>query len=113
MEKLALYKNFAREIIRQVHDRLIGDESMLIQLIEDEERRHYMVLNNGWMDTQHRIYGVVAHIEVRADGKIWLHQDKTDLIIGQMLLDKEIPKSDIVLGFQAPIMRKDTEYAVG
>jgi|GEM_PF-4072897 len=27
--------------------------------------------------------------------------------------DMEIPKSDIILGFQAPIIRQDTEFAVG
>ena len=113
MEKLILYRKYAKEIIRQVYDRLSGDDSITIQLIEDEERGHFLVFNNGWQDSQHRVYGCVAHIEVKPEGKIWLHQDKTDLVIGQMLLDREIPKSDIVLGFQAPIMRQDTEFAVG
>lgn len=102
MEKLTLYKKYAEEIIREVHDRLSGDDSIIIQLIEDEQRGHFLIFNNGWRDSQHRIYGCVAHLEVKSEGKIWLHQDKTDLVIGQMLLDREIPASEIVLGLKHP-----------
>lgn len=113
MENIEKYRSYAREIIQQVHDQLCGDDAIDIQLITDEKRGHYLVFNNGWRDSQHRVYGCVAHIEVKENGKVWLHHDGTDLIIGQMLLDRGIPKSDIVLGFHAPIMRKDTEFAAG
>lgn len=113
MEKISLYKKYARELIQQIRDRLNGDDSIAIQAITDEENGHYLVFNNGWRDNKHRVYGCVVHIEVKPDGKVWLHHDGTDLIVGQMLLDRGIPKSDIVLGFHAPIMRKDTEFAVG
>ncbi|MCB9297659.1 MAG: XisI protein [Lewinellaceae bacterium] len=42
-----------------------------------------------------------------------LYQDSTDYIVADMLLDKGIPKKDIVLGFHAPVMRADTEFSVG
>jgi hypothetical protein len=113
MEKVAQYKKIGREIIQFIRDALSGDDSISIQAIMDEENGHYLVFNNGWRDSKHRVYGCVVHIEVKPEGKIWLHHDGTDMIVGQMLLDKGIPKSDIVIGFHAPIMRKDTEFAVG
>jgi len=60
-----------------------------------------------------QIYGCIIHIEVTEEGKVWLHQDSTDYIVADLLLDKGIPRQDIVLGFHAPIMRADTEFSVG
>ncbi len=112
MEKLVSYKEIAKEITDIVYSKLLGGDDVIIQPITDEARGHYLVFNNGWRDNQHRIYGVVVHIEVKKEGKIWLHHDGTDLIVGQMLLDRGVPKTDLVLGFHAPIMRADTEFAV-
>lgn len=42
----------------------------------------------------------------------WGHEDRTDQIVVDKLLEKGIPKSDMVIGFHAPIMRGDTEFAV-
>lgn len=102
----AIVKNLLREIMPENNDRPIQTV-----LIEDDSRGHYMLYNDGWKG-ERRIYGCFLHIEVREDGKVWLQHDGTDLIVGQMLLDAGIPKSNIVLGFHAPIVRPDTGFAV-
>lgn len=112
MEKIAKYKSIARQIVRDLGKRLGNSQDFEVQVITDEEHGQYMVFNNGWRDGQHRIYGCIAHIEVKQDGKVWLHHDGTELIIGQLLLDAGVPKKELVIGFHAPVMREDTEFAV-
>jgi len=51
-------------------------------------------------------------MQVREDGRVWLHEDNTDLIVVDWLLERGIPKKEIVLGWHAPSMRPDTEFAV-
>jgi len=45
------------------------------------------------------------------DGKIWLQYNGTEIDIAQKLVDRGVPKTDIVLGFQAPHRRSLTDDA--
>ena len=98
--------------MQDFHQRLSGKRiTERKSLILDDATGQYLILNNYWKG-QSRYYGIVIHIELQSDGKIWLQHDGTDLIVGQSLLDVGIPKSDIVLGFHAPIRRTNTGFAV-
>lgn len=44
-------------------------------------------------------------------GKIWLMVDNTDVRIAEELVDRGVPRTDIVLGFQPEEVRKFTDYA--
>ncbi|MCB9298392.1 MAG: XisI protein [Lewinellaceae bacterium] len=70
-------------------------------------RRHYLLFSNG--GEGERVYGCYLHIDVANDGKVWVQHDGTDVAIAEKLLEKGIPKIDIVLGFHAPFVRVDTE----
>ena len=113
MEKVKRYK----EIIKLTINEVAGlnpdsnDDTVTNQIIFDENNSNYLLVMNGWMG-ESRFYGIIIHIEVKDNGRVWLHQDNTDLIIVDRLLEKGIPKEDIVLGFHAPIMRPDTDFAV-
>ncbi|MDD1428313.1 XisI protein, partial [Dolichospermum sp. ST_sed9] len=43
--------------------------------------------------------------------KIWIQHDGTEVGIATLLLEKGVPKEDIVLGFHSPDMREFTEFA--
>jgi hypothetical protein len=45
-------------------------------------------------------------------GKIWLQWNGTEDNIAANLVAAGVPKADIVLGFQSPLMRQFTDYAV-
>ncbi|WP_017293943.1 XisI protein [Geminocystis herdmanii] len=81
-----------------------------IQLLFDENRHHYQVLNIGWKD-QKRIYGVIIHVDLKED-KIWIQRDGTEIGIANELVEAGVPKHDIVLGFYAPYKRPFTEFAI-
>jgi hypothetical protein len=78
-------------------------------LLFDTTRNHYQILKTGWRDLQ-RTYGVSIHIDIK-DDKVWIQRNATDLLIAEMLVERGIPKADIVLGFQTPYKRPFTELA--
>lgn len=40
------------------------------------------------------------HLEVKADGKIWIQRDGTDFDLRQTLIDQGVPRNEIVLAFK-------------
>lgn len=89
------------------------DADKIYQIIIDEKNGHYFLYQNAWLEGSYRLYGTVIHIQVKEDGKVWLHYDGTELIIADWLLERGVPMSHLVLGFHPPIVREDTEFAVG
>lgn len=111
MEKIKHYKSIVKKLLSDLCERLSkGIPDVRFEVVTDEEKGQYLLYKDGWRG-MHRMYGSVAHLEVKQDGKVWLHHDGTDLAIGQILLDKGVSKKDLVLGFQAPARRADTEFA--
>lgn len=112
MEKVMNYKQIVRGLIEEVaRIRMQQSHPIATQVIMDEERGHYLLYKNGWKG-ERRLYGCFVHIDVTDEGKVWVQHDGTDLVIAEQLINKGIPKKDIVLGFHPPIMRKDTEFSV-
>ena len=52
------------------------------------------------------------HFTIR-NNKIWLLANSTEHDLAQELVDKGVPKEDIVLGFHPSYMRELSDYAVG
>jgi hypothetical protein len=50
-------------------------------------------------------------VEIRS-GKFWIHYDGLEDGVAAYLLEKNVPKEDIVLAFYSPEKRKLTEFAV-
>lgn len=112
LEKKQRYRPMIEAVIDELVRAFDGEGNQIeTQVIRDHEGGHYLLFSNGWKEYR-RIYGCFLHIDLAADGKVWLQHDGTDLVIGQMLLDQGIPKTDLVLGFHHPSMRKDTGLAV-
>ncbi|NJL76376.1 MAG: XisI protein [Saprospiraceae bacterium] len=113
MEKIIAYKKIAKDMIADFEGRKNkSNRAIRYQVIADDATGNYLLLRNGWKGAV-RFYNVLVHIEVTAEGLVWLHQDSTDLIIADKLLEAGIPEANMVLGFHAPIMRADTSFAVG
>ncbi|WP_448573785.1 element excision factor XisI family protein [Trichothermofontia sp.] len=110
MEKLDRYREIIQAILQGYSDRR-SNEEIDSQCIFDTQRDHYQVVNVGWSNRR-RVYGCVLHLDLK-DGKVWIQYNGTEIDIGKELLDRGIPKSDIVLGFQPPHRRPFTDYAVG
>lgn len=89
-----------------------SEEGIDNQSILDMEGGHFLLFSVGWSG-HHWIYSAFVHIDVRPGGKVWLQHDGTDLRIAEELVQRGIPKSDIILGFQPPHARQLIEgYAI-
>ncbi len=112
MDKLTEYQSLVKKILNEVASmREDAPRALKTQRIFDDEHGQYLLYKNDWRG-ERRIYGCFIHLEISPNAKIWLQHDGTDQLIAQQLLDLGVPKEDIVLGFRAPIVRKDTGFAV-
>jgi hypothetical protein len=112
VEKKQRYRLAVEAVLNELIEAFHAEnDPVQTQVIRDQEGGHYLLFSNGWKGVR-RIYGCFVHIDLADDGKVWLQHDGTDLVVGQMLLDRGVAKSDLVLAFHHPAMRKDTGLAV-
>lgn len=106
--------NKYREIVERVLDSYAkiphAHADIKCEAIFDRERDRYALLTVGW-DDRKRVHHPLIHIDI-IGGKVWLQTDNTDRGIASELVQAGVPKSDIVLAFRLPEIRKYTEYAV-
>ncbi|MEG5056399.1 XisI protein [Microcoleus sp. A2-C5] len=81
------------------------------QILFDDERGGYLVLDIGWNDDNY-LHATPIHINLIED-KIWIQYDDTEEGVATDLLAAGIPKEDIVLGFRHPRVREYTEFGTG
>jgi hypothetical protein len=87
-----------------------NDPDIECQLVFDTENDHYQLLEVGWQGLT-RIYACYIHLDIK-QGKIWIQQNMTEADLGQELVNRGVPASDIVLGLQPPYKRPYTQYSV-
>lgn len=107
MEKIKRYRAIAKNLIIELGERKnLSSRGLKYQVIIDDTTGNYLLLRNGWKGSS-RFYSIIVHIEVTDDGKAWLQQDNTDLIIADMLLERGVSENDLVFGFHPPAMRDE------
>ncbi|MEB3340259.1 XisI protein [Okeania sp.] len=110
MEKLIKYRNYIKNIINEYSQYKPSYGDIEVQVVFDEERDHYQLLNVGWHGNR-RVRGCVLQIDIKNE-KIWIQHDGTEIGIANELLDLGVPKSDIILAFLAPYKRQYSGFAV-
>jgi XisI protein len=80
-------------------------------VIADTQGNHFQVLTMGWEKGKY-VHSIVFHLDIAENGKIWLRANWTDTDIAELLVEKGVPKSDIVLGFFPKDLRALSDYAV-
>ncbi|MEB3310784.1 MAG: XisI protein [Snowella sp.] len=108
MEKLAQYRQIIQELLTD--HAVANDPNIECQLIFDTENDHYQLVELGWQNLK-RIYACYIHLDIK-DHKIWIQHNMTEADLGQELVDKGVPASDIILGLQPPYKRPYTHYGV-
>ncbi|NBC09752.1 MAG: XisI protein [Bacteroidetes bacterium] len=80
------------------------------KVVIDREGGHYQLLNVGWLKDKYQFY-IIFHFDI-IDDKVWVQENRTDILVAQELVEQGIPKQNIVLGFQSPDVRALSGYAV-
>ncbi len=110
MAKVEHYRQLVQELLTAHSEIDFGNPELESELILDLVRDRYQLVHVGWFEEQ-RIYGCSLHIDIR-DEKIWIQHDGTEGGIAQEMIDRGVPKQDIVLAFHSPFKRQFTEFAV-
>ena len=111
MAKLDDYRSYIEEIINWRAE--IGyknyEDLQMIPVI-DRERDNYLLMVYGWEGIKRNHYALI-HVGIR-NGKFWIYYDGLEDGVATYLLEKGVPKEDIVLAFYSPEKRKLTEFAI-
>lgn len=110
MDKISQYRQYIQELLTEYASYDRSEDGVETQLIFDTQHDHYQWFNVGWQGLN-RIYHCIIHFDIK-DEKIWLQQNSTDQNPAEELVKKGVPRTDIILGLQAPYKRPYTDYGV-
>ncbi|MCY7329884.1 MAG: XisI protein [Saprospiraceae bacterium] len=110
MDKIAQYEQYILKILGEYAKIRYANVDGENQLITDRENRRYQVVTIGWQDGKF-IHDCPMRMDI-INGKIWIQRNMTEIDLGEELVEKGVPKSDIVIGFFSPEMREYSDYAV-
>ncbi|MEL7120708.1 MAG: XisI protein [Bacteroidota bacterium] len=111
MEKLKKYEEIVVGILNSYAQEWDQSNSAVkSQVIADIEGRHYQLIRIGWINNEEYIHNCIFHFDI-INGKVWIQENRTDILIAEELVKQGIDKKDIVLGILPPTLRADSEYA--
>ncbi|HAG80887.1 MAG TPA: XisI protein [Cyanobacteria bacterium UBA12227] len=110
MERVEQYRGYIKQLLTEYASYKSLNKTIERQLVCDTQNDHYQIVNMGW-EGHRRIYGCTIHIDIK-DGKIWIQHNMTEVDLGEELLAKGVPASDIILGLHPPYKRPYTNYGV-
>ena len=110
MDKLENYRNIVEKLLREYAAMPYSYGQIERRTMFDRATDACLLYIVGW-DRDGRVHGIVSHIDI-IGGKIWIQRDGTEDGIADDLERAGVPKSDIVLAWHEPELRKYTEYAV-
>lgn len=110
MDKLENYRKIVEKVINEYAAIPYAYGEIESRTMFDRENDSYMLYSIGW-NSRGRIHGINIHIDIIND-KIYIQHDGTEDGIAMDLEAAGVPKTDIVLAWHAPELRKYTEYAV-
>jgi hypothetical protein len=111
MDKVSQYRQIIQEVLLEHSQIQPAYGEIEMEVVFDKERDRYQILRAGWLQKK-RVYGVLIHIDLRA-GKIWIQYDGTEIGVANELMERGIPKTDIVLAYHSPFIRQYDGFAVG
>lgn len=111
METIDKYKEIIhQELSYRCTIPIANAPSLKRHLIVTKDGSEFLLLTMGWHKKHYR-HNLVFHVEIK-DGKVWVHEDKTDVGIATKFVENGIPKSDIVLGFLPKYAQEVSGFAV-
>jgi hypothetical protein len=109
--KYKKYEKIILEVLTEIASSNAKDSVQDI-VISDTKKHHYQILHTGWFTPEQFVYQIIIHFQIMESGKVWLLANNTDNPITEELVRRGIPPSEIVLGFQPPLFRSVSGYAV-
>ena len=111
MDKAIKYEQTVSELLDEYVDFWGSSHGINRRVIADKAHHTYQLITYGWQDGKRYVHNIAFHIEI-IGSKIWIHQNNTEAMIADELMEKGVDKNDIVLGFIAPNERIHTGFAI-
>ena len=110
MDKINKYQQTIIDLLNEYAQLGTSSTGLSRQVIVDKDRNHFQLVTVGWREGKHFVYIVAFHFDI-IDGKVWIQQNNTEAQIADELVERGIPKTDIVIGFQPPKVREFSGFA--
>jgi hypothetical protein len=105
MDKTLKYHTIILELLGEFVDFWHNGDGVERKVLYDEKSQTYTLIYYGWQDNKRYLHGVSFHLQ-RIEDKIWIHQNNTQYLIADELIEKGIAKEDIILGFSYEVHRQ-------
>ena len=114
MDKVEKYQNLIINFLEQqvAPYQKVAQGEVQEQVIIDTQHHYIQWLTIGWDEKEEFKNYINVYFVIKADGKIWLMENNTDIRIAEELVKLGVPRHDIVLGFQPLSLRPQTKYAI-
>ena len=109
MADLIKYSQYIEEIINWRAEIGYSHGDLETKPVFDREHNRYLLMVHGY-EGKKRIHFALIDVEIKNE-KFWIHYDGLENGVAAYLLEKSVPKSDIVLAFYSPEKRRLTEFA--
>lgn len=112
MENTNFFIEKIQEVIKEYLQNLRQPSNQHITFVPviDMKDLHFQIIGYGW-ENNRRVFNLLFHLDI-IEGKIWIQEDKMEYSIAEKLVEKGIPKKQIVLAYFPDYHRKYTEYAI-
>ena len=112
MDKVKKYQSAILDFLTSYAKEMYGNDPSGIetQVITDKEKHHYLLLRLGWSKQQH-IHFCPFQFDIKKE-KVWIQINNSEEMVADELINRGVPKSDIVLAFHREDMRQYTGFAV-
>ena len=98
MDKTIKYQEAILNLFEE-YDRFWGHSGGLKnRIIADTKQNAFVMIAFGWQNEETYTHLLCFHIEI-INGKVWVHENNTEALIVNELIEKGIPEEDIILGF--------------
>jgi hypothetical protein len=110
MDPMTVYRQEVERVLSTYTRIPYAHGDLRCEALFDAEHDRYALITVGW-NAGKRVHFTLVHIDLVGD-KVWIEKDNTEDGVAAELVQAGIPKSQIVLAFRSPEVRKFTEYAV-
>lgn len=110
MDSLNAYRETVEHVLSAYTEIPYAHGELRCEALFDREHDRYALVTLGWNQGK-RVHFPLVHVNL-ADGKVCIEKDNTEEGIASELVQAGIPRSNIVLAFRSPEVRKHTEFAV-
>jgi hypothetical protein len=112
MDNSLKYGQYVADLMQEYAEHWGTYRGVTHQAIIDNEHQNYALISLGWETGQRRYsHGICFHIQI-INGKVWIHQNETEEMIADELIEKGVAREDIVLGFLPERDRAFSGFAV-